>query len=204
MYFRYFAISRSIGTMFARMLRWVRTTPLGSAVAPEVKMISAVVSGVDASRSAREAASGVGRPDARRRSGTARARCQTGRASPSAATSTASPTRMACASTMAATLQQEVGRRAVVDRDEHDAFEQAPHSAAIHSGGSRSRSRPPVRSRCPRRADAPRTPRAAAASSRVRPRPASDSRRRRRGIRRSQWRTRSAKKSSSVRRVIRA
>ena len=38
---RYFAISRSIGTMFARMLRWVRTTPFGSAVAPDVKIISA-------------------------------------------------------------------------------------------------------------------------------------------------------------------
>ena len=42
-YFLYFAISRSIGTMFARMFLCVRTTPLGSAVAPEVKMISAVV-----------------------------------------------------------------------------------------------------------------------------------------------------------------
>src|SRR5687767_8818237 len=44
-YFLYFAISRSIGTMFARMLRWVMTTPLGSDVAPDVKMISAVSSG---------------------------------------------------------------------------------------------------------------------------------------------------------------
>ncbi len=43
-YFLYFAISRSIGTMFARMLRCVMTTPLGSAVAPDVKMISAVSS----------------------------------------------------------------------------------------------------------------------------------------------------------------
>src|SRR5262245_60062911 len=42
-YLRYFAISRSIGTMLARMFLCVRTTPLGSAVAPDVKMISAVV-----------------------------------------------------------------------------------------------------------------------------------------------------------------
>jgi len=45
-YFLYFAISRSIGTMFARMFLCVRTTPFGSAVAPEVKMISAVVVGL--------------------------------------------------------------------------------------------------------------------------------------------------------------
>src|SRR5260221_9023644 len=44
-YFLYLAISRSIGTMFARMFLCVRTTPFGSAVAPEVKMISAVVGG---------------------------------------------------------------------------------------------------------------------------------------------------------------
>ena len=38
----YLAISRSIGTMLARMFRCVSTTPLGSAVAPDVKMISAI------------------------------------------------------------------------------------------------------------------------------------------------------------------
>src|SRR5262245_48044205 len=43
-YFLYFAISRSIGTMLARMFLCVRTTPFGSAVAPDVKIISAVVS----------------------------------------------------------------------------------------------------------------------------------------------------------------
>ena len=37
------------------------------------------------------------------------------------------------ASTIAATAQ-EVGRRAVVDRDDDDAFEQAPQNATIHSG----------------------------------------------------------------------
>ena len=41
-YFRYLCTSCSIGTVFARMLRCVSTTPFGSAVAPEVKMISAV------------------------------------------------------------------------------------------------------------------------------------------------------------------
>ena len=41
--FSNFAISFSIGTMLARMFLCVSTTPLGSAVAPEVKMISAVV-----------------------------------------------------------------------------------------------------------------------------------------------------------------
>ena len=60
MYRRYFAISRSIGTMFARMLRCVSTTPLGSAVAPDVKMISAVVSGPDW-RGARDRDAGPGR-----------------------------------------------------------------------------------------------------------------------------------------------
>ena len=44
MYFLYFIISRSMGMMFARMFRCVMTTPFGSAVAPDVKMISAVSS----------------------------------------------------------------------------------------------------------------------------------------------------------------
>ena len=38
-YLRYFSTSRSTGTMFASTLRWRITTPLGSAVAPDVKMI---------------------------------------------------------------------------------------------------------------------------------------------------------------------
>ena len=45
-YRRYFATSCSMGMMFARMLRWVSTTPFGSEVAPDVKMTSATVSGV--------------------------------------------------------------------------------------------------------------------------------------------------------------
>ena len=44
LHLRYFSTSRSTGTMLARTLRWVMTTPLGSAVAPDVKMISATSS----------------------------------------------------------------------------------------------------------------------------------------------------------------
>jgi hypothetical protein len=44
-YFLYFPISRSIGTTLARMFRCVRTTPLGSDVAPDVKITSAISSG---------------------------------------------------------------------------------------------------------------------------------------------------------------
>ena len=47
-YFLYFRTSFSTGMMLARTLRWVRTTPFGSAVAPEVKMISTVSSRVTA------------------------------------------------------------------------------------------------------------------------------------------------------------
>ena len=43
-HFRYFSTSRSMGTMFASTLRCVMSTPLGSAVAPDVKMISATSS----------------------------------------------------------------------------------------------------------------------------------------------------------------
>ena len=44
LHLRCFRTSRSTGTMFARTFRWVMTTPLGSAVAPDVKMISATSS----------------------------------------------------------------------------------------------------------------------------------------------------------------
>ena len=47
-YFLYFSTSRSTGTMLASTLRCVSTTPLGSAVAPDVKMISATSSRVTA------------------------------------------------------------------------------------------------------------------------------------------------------------
>ena len=45
-HFRYFTTSRSTGTMLASTFRCVMTTPLGSAVAPDVKMISATSSRV--------------------------------------------------------------------------------------------------------------------------------------------------------------
>ena len=45
-HFRCLRISRSTGTMFASTFRCVMTTPFGSAVAPDVKMISATSSRV--------------------------------------------------------------------------------------------------------------------------------------------------------------
>ena len=45
-HFRYLRISCSTGTILARTLRCVMTTPFGSAVAPDVKMISAMSSRV--------------------------------------------------------------------------------------------------------------------------------------------------------------
>jgi hypothetical protein len=45
-YVLYFLTSRSTGTMLASTLRWVSTTPFGSAVAPDVKMISTTSSRV--------------------------------------------------------------------------------------------------------------------------------------------------------------
>ena len=50
---RYLSTSRSTGTMFASTLRWVMMTPFGSAVAPDVKMISATSSRVMATCGAR-------------------------------------------------------------------------------------------------------------------------------------------------------
>ena len=52
-HFRYLATSRSIGTMFASTFRCVTMTPFGSAVAPEVKMISATSSRLAATGEAR-------------------------------------------------------------------------------------------------------------------------------------------------------
>ena len=68
----------------------------------------------------------------------------------------------ACASTIAHDLQQEIGRRAVVDRHQHDAFEQAapergnPLGAVLAPDDDR-----PARSRCPPRAAGPPNARAA-------------------------------------------
>ena len=116
-HFRYFSTSRSTGTMFASTLRWVMTTPLGSAVAPDVKMISAT-----SSRRDRHVGGGVRPsdhvelvqlPDRRR--------------------PTLAPVerRHVLADQHelrrddAADAREEVGRRAVVDRHDDDAAQQA-------------------------------------------------------------------------------
>ena len=89
--------------MFARTFRWVIVTPLGSAVAPEVKMISARVTAVSSETGRR--GSGVRavprfRGSERRADGLARA--STPAPSTSAGAATSSPTRIAFASTIAA------------------------------------------------------------------------------------------------------
>ncbi len=85
--------------MFARMLRCVMTTPLGSAVAPEVKMISTVSSGL---RSGRGSLVAVREPLL---CDPFSASAQIGRGPPARdEASTTSPTRIARASTMSATL----------------------------------------------------------------------------------------------------
>jgi hypothetical protein len=113
------AISCSIGTMFARMLRWVMTTPFGSAVAPEVKMISAVVSALIAGgvppalrRRSSSTEPGAASPESRAPSPgwfASSDSLQTGREAPSAAASTASPARVARASTIQATRSRNYG-----------------------------------------------------------------------------------------------
>ena len=115
-YFRYFRTSRSTGTMFASTLRWVMTTPFGSAVAPDVKMISAT--------SSRVTATGVNGavafqsislqlPDERCRVAFRRRRRQ----SPvDLVASTSSPSSSSFAPTMRATLDRKSGGRAIVDR----------------------------------------------------------------------------------------
>ena len=116
-HFRYLRTSRSTGTMFARTLRWVMTTPLGSAVAPEVKMISAMSSRViDDVRAARPRASHrqssscsfhTGTPaGARERRHVLADQDQPGRDDRGDA-------------------RQEIGRGAVVDRHDDDAAQQA-------------------------------------------------------------------------------
>ena len=121
---RYLRISRSTGTMLARMLRWRMTTPFGSAVAPDVKMISATSSRViwtcgtepvgapvELAPAARSRAANASAGGARRRR----------------------PARR-LASTIAARRAQERRRRAVVDRARRRRREQAAPEATIHSG----------------------------------------------------------------------
>ena len=84
--------------MFARMLRWVMTTPFGSAVAPDVKMISAVSSAVSVVFAAVAGLAAGWRSSLSDHTGV-------GPGIDSAAT--ASPTRMARAVTMAATFSRK-------------------------------------------------------------------------------------------------
>ena len=104
--------------MFARMFRWVMTTPFGSAVAPDVKMISAVSSAV----------SSTGAPatgERFRRLGTKirKSPDSPGRAQRLAVHDVADQHDSRVDDVGDA---QEKGRgRAVVDRDEDDALEQA-------------------------------------------------------------------------------
>ena len=128
--------SRSTGTMLASTLRWRMTTPLGSAVAPDVKMICVMSSRVDRRRPA-----SARRPSSRGRRAARRGR--RGRRHLRVA-STSSPTStITRASTMPRTLRDELGRRAVVDRDD-DRRRRAgsPSSRRSTRGGSRPRRRP--------------------------------------------------------------
>ena len=97
-YFRYFRTSCSMGIVFARMFRCVRTTPLGSAVAPDVKMISAV-SDAD-TRTAGIAASACQSMPARRHTA-APSRLPAACSPAPASAGRSSPARMTRASTMA-------------------------------------------------------------------------------------------------------
>ena len=133
-YFWYLVTSRSIGTMFARMLRWVMRTPLGSAVAPDVKMISALVSAVavgaaelPATRRVRCGAFARGPSIRRLREGLGRSsdRFHTFRSEPSAARIDGVADEHGASVDDRGNTQQEVGGRAEIDRDQHDAFEQA-------------------------------------------------------------------------------
>ena len=154
-YFLYFAISRSIGTMLARMLRWVMMTPFGSAVAPEVKMISA-----RRIRRRRDALETRRRRDGCRRSPA----WNVGPAPPSGGRSPAAPTRpdrpRASETVPVDGVADEHGAR-IDDRDDPVAgtpptrgsrsgrgrrpSSRQPHSATIHSA----RFSPQIATRCP-------------------------------------------------------
>ena len=175
------ATSRSTGTMFASTLRCVMTTPLGSAVAPDVKMISATSSRVDRAPAA-----------ARRR-----------RQSSSCSRQTGAPVgrrhrrhvladeHQPAPSTMRLTRAEKVGRRAVVDRHDDDAAEQAaPERDDPLRDGSRRRRRPCRPCARPAAASRAAKPRAARPTSCVAECARSGSRRRRRETRRGRGRGR--------------
>src|SRR5215475_1727875 len=92
---RYFLTSFSTGTMFERRLRWVISTPLGSAVAPEVKTISA--------RSSDEIDGPGGQSGAREGQSKSSSGQTPAGEKPSAAVLVASPVSIARASTICAT-----------------------------------------------------------------------------------------------------
>ena len=185
-HFRYFRISRSTGTMFARMLRWVMTTPLGSAVAPDVKMISAT-----SSRAIVASGATSGTPSPLQSSSCS---FQTG----------ASIARVAVANRRDVLADQHQLRRddAADAREESRATRGSrsarrrcrgagsPRTRRSIPGGSRSRRRPCRLCAGRARAGAPRTPRAARATSRVGVARGSGTRRRRRGSRRAPARDR--------------
>ena len=114
--------------MFARTLRWVMTTPFGSAVAPEVKMISAVSSGGDLR------CDGVTRrPSLDRRSQVSEAPDRPRRLDRRAIDDVADEQRARVDDVGDA--REERGRGAVVDRERGScAFSRQPQNAMIHSG----------------------------------------------------------------------
>ena len=100
--------------MLARMLRCEMITPLGSAVAPDVKMISAVSSRATVARGARAVACQSNSDNGHTGVG------------PAWLWSTSSPVSTRRAFTMPRHTPQKFGRRAVVDRHGDDPLEPAP------------------------------------------------------------------------------
>ena len=106
----------STGTMFASTLRWVITTPFGSAVAPDVKMISATSSRAIVHRRA-----ACRRPSSRAREAATPGCDRRGRA----IGGTSWPASTSLRIDDAGDPRQEIRGRAVVDRHDDGADEQA-------------------------------------------------------------------------------
>ena len=115
-HFRYFSTSRSTGTMFASTLRCVMTTPLGSAVAPDVKMISAMSSRAIATSGARGAPSPLQ---------SSSCSFQTGASIGVGERRHVLADQHQLRRDDAADAREKIGRRAVVDRHDDDAAQQA-------------------------------------------------------------------------------
>ena len=118
-HFRYFITSRSTGTMLARTFRWVMMTPFGSAVAPDVKMISATSSRPMTTPPGAPASASAG-PSFHCSSWS----FQTG-ASRASNGGTSWPIDDQPGGHDAADARQEIRRRAIVDRHDDDAAEEA-------------------------------------------------------------------------------